>query len=112
MKNARRKASNNDKFIRAARVQSSEKQVAKARQTDRMIERLEVVEEPRKERELRMDINAAPRAGAVVAVLRGAVARRGAFTLGPVDLQIDWADRVAITGVNGSGKTALRLRHT
>ena len=33
--------------------------------------------------------------------------RRGAFTLGPVDLQIDWADRVAITGANGSGKTTL-----
>jgi ATPase subunit of ABC transporter with duplicated ATPase domains len=39
--------------------------------------------------------------------MRGAVARRGAFTLGPVDLQIDWADRVAITGANGSGKTTL-----
>ncbi|MGH3775578.1 MAG: ABC-F family ATP-binding cassette domain-containing protein [Pseudonocardiaceae bacterium] len=107
VKNARRKASDNDKFIRAARVESGEKQAAKARQTDRLIERLEVVEEPRKEWELRMEITAAPRAGAVVAVLRGAVARRGAFTLGPVDLQIDWADRVAITGANGSGKSTL-----
>jgi ATPase subunit of ABC transporter with duplicated ATPase domains len=95
VRNARRKASDNDKNIRAARTESSEKQAAKARQTDRLIERLEVVEEPRKEWELRMEITAAPRAGAV---LRGAVARRGAFTLGPVDLQIDWADRVAITG--------------
>jgi ATPase subunit of ABC transporter with duplicated ATPase domains len=33
--------------------------------------------------------------------------RRGSFTLGPVDLQIDWADRVAITGANGSGKSTL-----
>ncbi len=33
--------------------------------------------------------------------------RRGTFTLGPVDLQIDWADKVAITGVNGSGKSTL-----
>ena len=69
-----------------------------------MIERLEVVDEPRKEWQLRMEIAAAPRAGAVVATLRGAVVRRGAFTLGPVDLQIDWADRVAIVGANGSGK--------
>ena len=112
VKNARRKATDNDKFIRAFRVESSEKQAAKARQTDRLIERLEVVEEPRKEWELRMEITAAPRAGSVVAVLRGAVARRGALTLGPVDLQIDWADRVAITGANGSGKTTPRLRHT
>ncbi len=107
VRNARRNASDNDKHIRAARVDSSEKQAAKARQTDRLIERLEVVEEPRKEWELRMEITAAPRAGAVVAVLRGAVARRGAFTLGPVDLQIDWADRVAITGANGAGKSTL-----
>jgi ATPase subunit of ABC transporter with duplicated ATPase domains len=107
VRNARRKATDPDKNIKAFRAESSEKQAAKARQTDRRIERMEVVEEPRKEWELRMEIAAAPRAGAVVATLRGAVVRRGAFTLGPVDLQIDWADRVAITGANGSGKTTL-----
>jgi ATPase subunit of ABC transporter with duplicated ATPase domains len=92
---------------RRARAEGSEKQAAKARQTDRLIERLDVVEEPRKEWELRMRIAAAPRSGAVVATLGGAVVRRGDFTLGPVDLQIDWADRVAITGANGSGKSTL-----
>ena len=43
----------------------------------------------------------------MVATLRGAVVRRGDFTLGPVDLQLDWADRVAVTGPNGSGKSTL-----
>ncbi|MGY4909605.1 ABC-F family ATP-binding cassette domain-containing protein [Micromonospora aurantiaca (nom. illeg.)] len=107
VKNARRKATDNDKIGRKFRAESTEKQAAKAKQTARLIERLEVVEEPRKEWELRMEIAAAPRAGAVVASLRGAVVRRGGFTLGPVDLQIDWADRVAITGANGSGKSTL-----
>jgi len=107
VRNARRKATDPDKNVKAFRAETSEKQAAKARQTDRRIERLEVVAEPRKEWELRMEIAAAPRAGAVVAALRGAVVRRGPFTLGPVDLQIDWADRVAITGPNGSGKTTL-----
>ncbi|SCL13829.1 ATPase components of ABC transporters with duplicated ATPase domains [Micromonospora rhizosphaerae] len=107
VRNARRKASDNDKVIKHFRGETSEKQAAKARQTERLIERLEVVEEPRKEWELRMEIAAAPRAGAVVAALRGAVVRRGGFTLGPVNLQIDWADRVAITGANGSGKSTL-----
>ncbi|WP_431041366.1 ABC-F family ATP-binding cassette domain-containing protein [Streptomyces sp. P1-3] len=107
VKNARRKASDNDKIGRNARVEATEKQAAKARQTDRLIERLEVVEEPRKEWELRMEIAAAPRSGAVVATLRGAEVRRGDFHFGPVDLQIDWADRVAITGANGSGKSTL-----
>jgi len=107
VRNARRKQPDNDKIGRKFRAEASEKQAAKARQTERLIERLDAVEEPRKEWELRMEIAAAPRAGAIVASLRGAVVRRGAFALGPVDLQIDWADRVAITGANGSGKTTL-----
>ncbi|WP_405429383.1 ABC-F family ATP-binding cassette domain-containing protein [Micromonospora sp. NBC_00617] len=107
VKNARRKATDNDKIGRKFRSEASEKQAAKAKQTERLIERLDVVEEPRKEWELRMEIAAAPRAGAVVATLRNAVVRRGGFTLGPVDLQIDWADRVAVTGANGSGKSTL-----
>ncbi|MEV8636333.1 ABC-F family ATP-binding cassette domain-containing protein [Streptosporangium sp. NPDC051023] len=107
VKNARRKATDNDKIGRNFRSEATEKQAAKARQTERLIERLEEVEEPRKEWELRMEIAIAPRAGAVVATLRGATARRGAFALGPVDLQIGWAERVAITGANGSGKSTL-----
>ncbi len=107
VRNARRKQPDNDKLGRKFRAEATEKQAAKARQTDRMIERLDVVEEPRKEWDLRMEIAAAPRAGAMVASMRGAVVRRGGFTLGPVDLNIDWADRVAITGANGSGKTTL-----
>ncbi|MEU2510842.1 ABC-F family ATP-binding cassette domain-containing protein [Streptomyces syringium] len=107
VRNARRKSTDNDKIGRKFRAESTEKQAAKARQTERLIERLDVVEEPRKEWELRMEIAAAPRSGAVVATLRGAEVRRGSFTFGPVDLQIDWADRVAITGANGSGKSTL-----
>jgi ATPase subunit of ABC transporter with duplicated ATPase domains len=107
VRNARRKKTDNDKFIPAFRAESAEKQAAKARQTERMIERLEVVEEPRKEWELRMTIAAAPRSGSVVASASRAVARRGDFTLGPIDVQVDWADRVVITGANGSGKTTL-----
>ncbi|MEV5499510.1 ABC-F family ATP-binding cassette domain-containing protein [Nonomuraea fuscirosea] len=107
VKNARRKATDNDKTGRNFRTETTEKQAAKARQTEKLIERLDVVEEPRKEWELQMEIAAAPRSGAVVGTLRGAVLRRGGFSLGPVDLQIDWAERIAITGANGSGKTTL-----
>ena len=63
--------------VRAQRQESSEKQAAKARQTERAIERLEVVEEPRKEWELRMEIASAPRSGSVVA--RADAAKRPAW---------------------------------
>ncbi|AEN13688.1 MULTISPECIES: ABC-F family ATP-binding cassette domain-containing protein [unclassified Streptomyces] len=107
VKNARRKATDNDKIGRKFRSEASEKQAAKAKQTQRMIERLDVVEEPRKEWELRMEIASAPRSGSVVAILRDAAVVRGDFSFGPATLQIDWADRVAITGANGSGKSTL-----
>jgi ATPase subunit of ABC transporter with duplicated ATPase domains len=107
VKNARRKQPDNDKIGKSKKIEGTEKQAAKARQTDRMIERLEAVDEPRKEWQLRMEIAAAPRAGAIVATLNRAVVTRGQFTLGPVDLQVDWADRVAITGANGAGKSTL-----
>jgi ATPase subunit of ABC transporter with duplicated ATPase domains len=107
VKNARRKVKDNDKIGRKFRTEQTEKQAAKARQTERLIERLEVVEEPRKEWRLQMEIAVAPRAGAVVATARGVLVRRGGFTLGPADLQVDWADRVAVTGPNGAGKSTL-----
>jgi ATPase subunit of ABC transporter with duplicated ATPase domains len=107
VRNARRKATDNDKIGRKFRSEASEKQAAKARQTQRMIERLDTVEEPRKEWELRMEIAKAARSGAVVATLRDATVDRGGFAFGPAHLQIDWADRVAITGANGAGKSTL-----
>jgi ATPase subunit of ABC transporter with duplicated ATPase domains len=110
VRNARRKqATERDKFVKNFAADSAEKQAAKVRQSEKAIERLEknAVEEPRKEWELRMEIAAAPRSGAVTAALTGAVVRRGSFALGPVDLEIGWAEKVAITGPNGAGKSTL-----
>ncbi len=107
VKNARRKAKDNDKVGRKFRAESTEKQAAKARQTERLIERLDVVAEPRKEWQLQFTIASAARSGDVVAVARAATVSRGEFTLGPVDLQLDLRDRVAVTGPNGAGKSTL-----
>ncbi|WP_227984245.1 ABC-F family ATP-binding cassette domain-containing protein [Nocardia spumae] len=112
VRNVRRKARDprkvdSDKAGRKMRAESTEKQASKVRQTQRRIERLEVVEEPRKEWELRMSIASAPRSGSVVATLSNAVLSRGDFTLGPVTTQVDWGDRIVLTGPNGSGKSTL-----
>ena len=107
VRNAMRKAPDNDKIRRKAQSESSEKQGQKVRQMESRIARLEEVEEPRKEWVLQFDIAAAPRSSSVVATLDAATARRGDFVLGPVSLQVAAGDRVAITGPNGAGKTTL-----
>ncbi|MFI6090830.1 ribosomal protection-like ABC-F family protein [Streptomyces sp. NPDC051218] len=107
VRTAQRRSRDNNKFARSGRMENSENLAAKAKQAERLIERLEEVEEPRKEWQLRMQIATAPRSGTVVATLREASVHHGDFTLGPVSLQIDRTDRIAITGANGSGKSTL-----
>jgi ATPase subunit of ABC transporter with duplicated ATPase domains len=96
-----------DKFIRFKNTADSEKVASKARATEKAVERLEKVDKPWEGWELRFEIGAATRSGDVVADLKGVVVDRGAFRLGPVDLQIGWADRVAVLGPNGAGKSTL-----
>ena len=107
VRNAMRKSPDNDKIRRRAQTESSEKQGRKVRQMESRIARLEEVEEPRKEWELRFSVAAAPRSSSVVATLDEAVVRRGSFTLGPLSAQVSEGDRVGITGPNGAGKTTL-----
>ncbi|MCV7358666.1 ABC-F family ATP-binding cassette domain-containing protein [Mycolicibacterium fluoranthenivorans] len=110
VRNAMRKAPDNDKNRRRAQTESSEKQAQKVRQMESRIARLEEVEEPRKEWTLQFTIGAAPRSSSVVATLDNAVVRQGDFVLGPVSLQVAAGERIGITGPNGAGKsTLLRL---
>lgn len=107
VRNAMRKAPDNDKIRRRAASESSEKQAQKVRQMESRIARLEEVAEPRKEWVLEFTIGAAPRSSSVVATLANAVVRQGDFVLGPVSLQVDAGDRIGITGPNGAGKSTL-----
>lgn len=107
VRNAMRKAPDNDKNRRRAQTESSEKQAQKVRQMESRIARLEEVEEPRKEWTLQFTIGSAPRSSSVVATLDNAVVRQGEFVLGPVSLQVDAGERIGITGPNGAGKSTL-----
>ena len=103
----KRSPRDNDKAQRDFRVNRTEKLAARARSTERAMAALEVVEKPWVGWDLRFQIAQAPRSGAVVARLDGAVVTRGDFTLGPLTMEIGWADRLALVGPNGSGKSTL-----
>ncbi len=107
VRNAMKKSPDNDKIRRKASMESSEKQAQKVRQMESRIARLEEVDEPRKEWELQFTIGSAPRSSSVVATLSDVVVEQGAFTLGPVSLQVDAGERIGITGPNGAGKSTL-----
>jgi ATPase subunit of ABC transporter with duplicated ATPase domains len=79
---------------------------SKVKQAKRGLERVEVVDKPWAPWELRLELTSAAPAGLLVE-LRGAVVRRGTFTLGPVELELHAGDRLAVVGRNGSGKTTL-----
>jgi ATPase subunit of ABC transporter with duplicated ATPase domains len=104
---AKKNPKDNDKAQRKFFAERTEQLAARARRTERAIERLDEVDKPWEGWELRLTIPEAERSGAVVARLEGAVVDRGGFRLGPVDLEIGWAERVAIVGANGAGKTTL-----
>jgi ATPase subunit of ABC transporter with duplicated ATPase domains len=80
---------------------------SKVRQAERALERVGEAAKPYEPWELRLSLGRAPRAADTVVALAGAVAVRGSFRLGPLDLELAPGERLAVTGRNGSGKSTL-----
>ena len=102
-----KKSGETDKYIRHYKINQTEQLAGRAARTQKAMERLEAVEQPREPWQLRLTIPTAGRSGDVVATARAATVERGGFRLGPVDLDVRVGDRVALVGANGSGKTTL-----
>jgi ATPase subunit of ABC transporter with duplicated ATPase domains len=96
-----------DKALAGRRKERATAGAARARAIDRRLERLGDPEKPWEGWDLRLSLQAGRRSGEVVASLAGAVVDRGRFRLGPVDLELRWRDRLALTGPNGAGKSTL-----
>ncbi|HVX43017.1 MAG TPA: ATP-binding cassette domain-containing protein, partial [Mycobacteriales bacterium] len=96
-----------DKNIRHGKVQRAQRTGARAATTERALDRMEEVEEPREPWQLQLTITSAGRGSEVVFSLREAVIERGDVRLGPVNLTVTAGDRIRIIGPNGSGKSTL-----
>ncbi len=79
----------------------------KVRQAERLLERNELPEKPFEPWELNLTLRAVGRLGDHVLGLEGAVAERGGFRLGPVDVDLAPGERLSIAGRNGAGKSTL-----
>ena len=71
------------------------------------IDRLDSVAKPYEPWQLQLSFGGGGRSGEVVIRLEDAVLRRGEFELGPLTLELGWAERLAVNGPTGSGKTTL-----
>ena len=79
----------------------------KVRQAEKLLERNDAPEKPFEPWQLQLSFRAGERLGDVVVRLDGAVAERGRFRLGPLDLDLLPGERLALAGRNGSGKSTL-----
>ena len=79
----------------------------KVRQAERLLGRNELPEKPFEPWELRLSFGRAERPSDRVLTLQGAVAERGSFRLGPLDVDLEPGERLSVTGRNGSGKSTL-----
>jgi ATPase subunit of ABC transporter with duplicated ATPase domains len=79
----------------------------KVRQTERLLERNELPPKPFEAWELELTLRAGARPSDLVLRLERAVAQRGAFRLGPVDLDLVAGERLSVVGRNGAGKSTL-----
>jgi ATPase subunit of ABC transporter with duplicated ATPase domains len=104
---AKKKPADGDKHAKAFKINQSEQLAGRAARTQRQIDRLEVAEKPWEGWRLSFRVGSSSRSGDLVALLDEAVVEQGAFTLGPISMEVGWAERIALVGANGSGKTTL-----
>jgi ATPase subunit of ABC transporter with duplicated ATPase domains len=103
----RRRPNDGDKFAREWVTARADGVARRARVVAGRVERQQLPERPWTPRPLGLELSAGERRSRQVVALDGAVMRRGAWRLGPLDLALAHGDRVLLSGPNGSGKSTL-----
>jgi ATPase subunit of ABC transporter with duplicated ATPase domains len=104
----RRAAAETDKHVRHAMRQSAQRSAdGLAAAIARRASRIEVPDAPWERSAPALGFAAGGSRAGVVAALEGAVLVRGAFSLGPLELEVRDGDRVLLAGPNGCGKSTV-----
>jgi ATPase subunit of ABC transporter with duplicated ATPase domains len=103
----RARTHDNDKHVREWVTMRADGMAARARKMGTRAERVELPDKPWEHRRLRLQLTAAERRSGAVVALEGALAQRGDWVLGPVDVTVAHGERVLVSGANGSGKSTL-----
>jgi ATPase subunit of ABC transporter with duplicated ATPase domains len=79
----------------------------KVHQARRQLERTPIPDKPFEPWQLQLELDVDAPSSGLVLRLEDAIAERGAFRLGPIDIDVAPGERLAVTGANGSGKSTL-----
>jgi ATPase subunit of ABC transporter with duplicated ATPase domains len=104
---ARARTHDNDKNSREWVKMRAEEMAGRARKMGTRARRAEIPERPWERPALNLRLTASERRRPWIVALDGFVARRGRWSLGPIDLAVALGERLLITGPNGTGKTTL-----
>ncbi len=103
----KKRPADNDRNRRSYELNSAANQMGAAKKISDRLNRLEKVDKPWQQWELRLSIAESDRGSSEVVVLDRVVVERGEFRLGPISEVVAAGERLAIDGPNGSGKTTL-----
>lgn len=94
-----------DKYITGFKKDRSKKIASHASQIEKRLENLKIVEKPKYHLPLNLEFNFIERSGDLVFSVENAISAQNNFNIGPINLGVNYKDRIVILGPNGGGKS-------
>ena len=106
-KSSSKRLRDRDKLSRGYAKERSKRVEKKIKFLKKRIEQIEKVEKPRRRLPMELTLEVGERSGDIVFELNRVIRKKQNFSLGPIDLTVNYGMKIAILGPNGSGKTTL-----